>query len=162
MALVDIYAIDNSRSDLVMWVDSALTSGDIGIKNVADLATYVAIRCSGGDTIRELRIIGHGNADGQWFGSDWIGSSYLRYHAANLRKIGRCFNHPKGFVTLGGCKVGQNPILLGQLSMYFGVPVRAFTASQNPAIPGDEGAEVKCYLLSCSKGCSTLLDRVGY
>lgn len=59
---------------------------------MANLATYVTIRCSGGDTLRELRIVGHGNANGQWFGSDWICSSYLRYHTANLRKIGRCFD----------------------------------------------------------------------
>jgi len=162
MSLIDIYVIDNSRSDLVMWVDSALTTKDVGIKDIADLAAYVTLRCSNGDRMRELRIVGHGNANGQWIGSDWIGSSYLRTHGANLNQIGRFFDRSVGFVTLGGCKVGQNPILLGQLSMYFRVPVRAFTSSQNPAIPGDEGAEVKCYLLSCTKGSPTFLDRVDY
>ncbi len=144
-----------------MWVDSALTANDVGFKNVADMANYVSRKCSGGDKIRELRIIGHGNTNGQYFGSDWIDGSTVLMHASNLRRLAPYFDS-SGFVTLGGCKVGQNSILLGKLSMYFGVPVRAFTASQNPTIPGDEGAQVRCYLLSCTKGSPTLLDRIGY
>lgn len=161
MALIDIYIVDNSKRDIVMWVDSALTANDVGVKNVVDMADYVTRKCSGGDKIRELRIIGHGNTNGQFFGSNWIDGSTVVAHAPNLRRIAPFFS-PSGFVTLGGCKVGQNSILLGKLSMYFGVPVRAWTASQNPAIPGDEGAQVQCYLLSCSKGSPTLLDRIGY
>lgn len=64
MALIDIYIVDNSKRDIVMWVDSALTANDVGVKNVVDMADYVTRKCSGGDKIRELRIIGHGNTNG--------------------------------------------------------------------------------------------------
>jgi hypothetical protein len=161
MALIDIYVVDNSKSDIVMTIDQALTRNDVGVKDVADLAAYIARKCSSGDKIRELRIVGHGNTSGQYFGGDWVDSSTLRYYAADLRRIAKFFSSG-GFVTLGGCKVGQNQILLGQLSLYFGVPVRAFTSSQNPTIPGDEGAEVKCFLLSCNKGKPTFLDHMEY
>ena len=162
MALIDIYVADNSRSDIVLWVDSALTSKDIGIQDVQDLADYVTARCSAGDKLRELRIVGHGNPKGQWIGSDWVTSGILHLYAKNFHRIARCFAHPDGFVTMGGCKVGQNPILLGQLSAYFRVPVRAFTSSQNPVIPGDEGTEIKCYMLSCTKGKPGIADYFDY
>jgi len=32
MALIDVYVVDSSKSDIVMWVDSALTPNDVGIK----------------------------------------------------------------------------------------------------------------------------------
>ena len=120
MTLIDIYMVDASKSDIVMTVDQALTRRDVGIKDVADLAGYVARKCSGSDKIRELRIVGHGNTDGQYFGGDWVDSSTLRFYAADLQRIAKFFGSG-GFVTLGGCKVGQNQIFLGQLSLYFGV-----------------------------------------
>lgn len=150
MANIDIYVIGNS-SDVVTFVDSALTAGDIPIANVKDLVTQVSTKCAaGGDKIRELRIVGHGNHEGQWIGSDWVTSQTVDWHAAEWRKL-RPFFSTSGLVTLGGCKVGQVSLLLVKLSNYLAVPVRGFRTFQNPAIPGDEGGETKCFYFNCTR-----------
>lgn len=161
MPLIDIYVVDSSKPDIVMSIDMALTANEVGIKDVADLVRFATRKCIGGIKIRELRILGHGRPDGQYFGGDWVDDVTLPAYSADLRRIAPCFGST-GFVTLGGCKVGQNQIFLAKLSYYFGVPVRAFTASQSPIIPGDEGSEVKCFLLDCRKGKYTVLDKIGF
>jgi hypothetical protein len=81
--------------------------------------------------------------EGQYFGADWVCSKGLKFYASNFQTIGRCF-YPSGFVTLGGsCWTKSDPARTA-FDVFRG-PVRAFTTSLNPAIPGDKGFEVKCY-----------------
>ncbi|MFC1642863.1 hypothetical protein ACFL5O_09310 [Myxococcota bacterium] len=67
MAVIDVYVIDDSTFDLTMFMDAALTWGDVGIRNVKDMVNKL---CLTGDRIAELRIVGHGNETGQYIGSD--------------------------------------------------------------------------------------------
>lgn len=154
--LVDLYFIDSSRSDLVMGLDRLLTAGDLGIKNVADMVTQCKSVCSKGAKIRELRVVGHGNASGQWFGEDWVDENTLASHQTKLAGLRPCFD-AMSYVSLGGCKVGQAEILLSRFSKIVGVPVQAWTASQRPGVPGDEGANVRCFRYACERG-----DKVGF
>jgi|KBSMisStandDraft_5_1062788.scaffolds.fasta_scaffold34467_3 hypothetical protein len=151
MSTINFYFIDNSKWDFVMWFDSVVTANDIGIKNVADMVRKILAKCSSGDKIGELRIFGHGNRDGQWIGGDWVTSASVSSHTIDFARLRPLFD-PFGMITLGGCQVGLNDLLLAKLSAIVGVPVRAFTAKQRPGVPGDEGAETKCYYLSCTHG----------
>jgi len=137
-----------------MWIDGAVTSGEISILGVADMATKLeAAFAQTGDKIGELRIVGHGNAYGQFMGANWIEDRTAGTYAKDFRRIGKLFSAQRGVVTLGGCQVGQNGPLLLKLSEYFKVPVRAFTALQRPLVPGDEGNSTDCYVT-----CSTSKD----
>ena len=151
MSTVNFYVIDESRSDFVMWFDSVVTRGDIGIRNVTDMVNKIIVRCGSSDKIGELRIMGHGNREGQWIGGEWVTSQNVTDHKVDFARL-RPYFDPFGLITMGGCRVGQNDLLLAKLSWMTGVSVRAFTAMQRPGVPGDEGSETRCYYLSCNHG----------
>jgi hypothetical protein len=65
MAVIDVYAIDDSSFDLTLFLDRALTWGDVGIRNLKDIVDKLTKLCANGDRIAELRIVGHGNDLGQ-------------------------------------------------------------------------------------------------
>ena len=150
MGNIDVYVID-SKSDMVLGVDRALTFGDIGISSVRDLVAQVGKACKGGDKVRELRIVGHGTEYGQFIGGDWVGDANVHAFAVHWATLKTYFDPSCGLVTLGGCKVGQAELLLVKMSHYLGVPVRGFRTYQNPAIPGDEGGETRCIYYSCTR-----------
>jgi hypothetical protein len=151
MATVNVYCIDNSRSDWVYWIDSALTARDIGIASVADMVQKISALCASGDRIGELRIAGHGNRRGQFVGANWLDDTTLMQHRFQLSRLSALFaSRRSSLVSMGGCRVGQNEGLLLSLSQVFGVTVRGWTARQRPLVPGDEGNETRC-LTTCSR-----------
>jgi hypothetical protein len=149
MADVNVYVIDNSRWDVVMFLDSAVTLGEVPIKNVKEMVTKILKRCAHGDKIAELRIVGHGNEFGQYVGADWLDSDTIRRYRSDLFKLVPFFGK-NGHVIMGGCKVGRNGSFLLKLSNYLNVPVTGFTASQRPLVPGDEGGSTTCFL-TCTR-----------
>jgi hypothetical protein len=162
MADIDVYCVSDDHPDVVTWVDSALTIGDVPITNVGDMVAKLVARfgatVGGGDKIRELRIVGHGNAHGQYIGSDWVDGKTIRAFRPEFVWLTRFFAHPGGLITLGGCLVGRNGPLLLALSDMTNVPVRAFTASQRPTVPGDEGNETRCYITCARSSGGNLWD----
>jgi hypothetical protein len=150
MSTIDVYVIDK-RSDIVMAVDRALTVGELDIGSVRDLAAQVSKLCSGGDRVRELRIVGHGNETGQYVGGDWLCDLNVHAFAPHWALLKKCFDPTCGSVTFGGCKVGQAELLMVKLSHHLGVPVRGFRTFQNPIIPGDEGGETRCVYFGCTR-----------
>lgn len=151
MSDIDVYCVSADKPDVVMWIDSAITPRDVPILNVSDMANKLVARFdSGGDRIRELRIVGHGNSYGQYMGSDWIDNDTIRGFRPPFSRLSRLFARSGALITLGGCLVGNNGPLLVELSNMTNVPVRAFTASQRPLVPGDEGNETRCYI-TCAK-----------
>jgi Domain of unknown function (DUF4347) len=161
MAEIDVYCVSDDHPDVVMWIDSALTPSDVPIKNVADMVFKLVARfgtkVGAGDCIGELRIVGHGNEYGQYMGSDWIDNKSIEKFRPQFSKLMRLFGR-NGLITLGGCRVGRNGSLLVKLSDMTNVPVRAFTASQRPAVPGDEGNETKCYITCARSSGGNLWD----
>jgi hypothetical protein len=144
MSLIDIYCVADHELDATMWVDSLLTPGDVGIAGVADLVAKVQARCAGGDRVRELRVVGHGDEWGQYFGADWVNEQTATHrHRADFACLRGLFG-PGGFMTLGGCDVGEAAALLRALSGIVGVPVQGFMAKQYPLFPGDEGRRRRC------------------
>jgi len=151
MAEIDFYVVDDSAFDIVMFLDSSVTFGDVPIKTVKDMVVKILKSCARGNKIAELRIVGHGNEYGQYIGSDWVDSSTVRKYRSDLVRLAPFFGKA-GHVIMGGCKVGQNGALLVTLSDYFNVPVTGYTASQRPLIPGDEGGSTTCYLTCTRSG----------
>ena len=154
-SLQDVYVIDASKPDTVMWVDSALTYGDVGIKSVADMVSTVQALAKK-KKVRELRIMGHGNVYGQWVGSDWLSLATLPTHRPELLKLVHCFGSG-GFITMAGCEQGNNGGFLLEISNITGVPVQGFTAMQRPTLPGDEGGVTRCFI-TCARGPTTGSD----
>jgi len=165
MEILDVYVIDDSSFDLTMFLDSALTWGDTGIKNTKDMADKLVKLCIGGDRIAELRILGHGNDTGQYVGSDWLEKSNLGQYREQLARISPLFvrlqnsSTRRAHVTMGGCRVGRNGSFLLALSEIWNVPVSGFTALQRPGVPGDEGGRTTCYI-TCAKGGRTTADSI--
>jgi hypothetical protein len=161
MSNIDVYCVSDDHPDIVMWIDSALTPRDIPIRNVSDMVSKLVARfgteAGKGDRINELRIVGHGNAFGQYIGSDWIDCDTIKKFRSEFCKLMPLFCSP-GLITLGGCQVGQNGGLLLQLSDMTNVAVRAFSASQRPLVPGDEGNETKCYITCARSHAGNLWD----
>lgn len=151
MAVRDIYVVDASKFDTVMWIDAALTIGEIEIAGVDDMVRKIETRCAGGDRIGELRIVGHGNDTGQYVGADWLSASTVRRHRPALNRLQPLFSS-EGVVVLGGCLVGHASELMILLADILNVPIRAFRASQRPLIPGDEGSRVQCYITCTREG----------
>lgn len=150
MGNIDIYVIDNSPG-IIMTIGRALSIGSIGITSVRSMVEQVGIACKGVDKVRELRISGHGDEDGQFIGDDWVGEANIHAFAADLAKLKTYFDPSCGLVTLEGCKVGQAELLLVKMSHHLGVPVRGFRTFQNDFIPGDEGGETRCIYYSCTR-----------
>jgi hypothetical protein len=150
---IDVYCVSANESDVVMWIDSAVTPRDVPILSVSDMVTKLVARfgtsAGRGDKIGELRIVGHGNAYGQYVGADWLDNTSLRSFRSEFARLRSLFGR-SGLITLGGCLVGRNGGLLVALSDITNVPVRAFTASQRPLVPGDEGNETRCYI-TCTR-----------
>jgi hypothetical protein len=151
MATMDFHVVDGSKFDIVMSVEEALSVGEIGVKSVPDMVRQLETKCAGGDLIGELRIVGHGNENGQYFGGDWINDYTVHSYAAYWTRLRKLFDTGKGLVTLGGCKVGQAELLLVKLSKLLDVPVRGFRTFQNPVVPGDEGGETRCTPYACAR-----------
>ena len=153
MSEIDVYCVSADHPDVVMWIDSALTPRDVPITSVADMVFKLVGRfgtkAGRSDRIGELRIVGHGNEYGQYIGSDWIDHSTIGKFLPQFSKLIGVFGQ-NGLITLGGCLVGRNGSLLLKLSDMTNVPVRAFTASQRPLVPGDEGNETRCYI-TCAR-----------
>lgn len=165
MSTINVYVIDNSQFDLTMFVDSALTWGDVGIRNVRDMVDKLVNLCAHGDRIAELRIVGHGNDRGQYVGSDWLSESTLWSHRQQLARISSLFVRTRGessesaHVIMGGCQQGRNGSFLLALSDIWNVPVSGFTALQRPGVPGDEGGRTTCYI-TCARQGRTTADAV--
>lgn len=159
MPNVDVYCVSANESDVVVWLDSAVTPRDIPILSVADMVTKLIARfgTGGGDKIGELRIVGHGDKTGQDIGADWIDSTTLPSYRSELHRLFPLFG-PEALVTMGGCRAGHNGGLLLELSNIWNVPVRGFTANQRPLIPGDEGNETKCYITCARSHGGNLFD----
>jgi len=144
MPLIDIYCVADHEFDETMWVDGLLTQGEVGIASVADMVAKVQARCAGGDRIRELRVFGHGDEWGQYFGADWVNEQTAMHRfRPQLEQLRGLFG-PGGFMTLGGCDVGEAAALLRALFAIVGVPAQAFMAKQYPVFPGDEGRRRRC------------------
>lgn len=159
MANIDVYCVSADHPDLVMWIDSLVTPRDVPIISVSDMVNKLVARFgSSSDRIRELRIVGHGNDYGQYIGADWIDNSTLRNFRSQLHRLTGLFATSESLITLGGCKVGRNGSLLVELSNITNVPVRAFTASQRPLVPGDEGNETICYITCARSSGGNLWD----
>lgn len=167
MADVNIYIIDDKEFDLTMWVDSALTWGDVGVQSIADMVKKVLKICEEEKSkIGRLTIVGHGNEYGQFVGRDWLGDfanvvaggldSSIPLYRADLVKLRGHFGKT-GEVILGGCRVGRNSSLLLRLSDIWMVPVSAFTAYQRPVLPGDESGQTTCYI-TCTRQGRTFAD----
>jgi hypothetical protein len=125
-----------------------------------------------------LTIFGHGNANGQDFGSDWVDLNTLPGFRGQLSRIRPFFargplpillwlaQQTQGIpadgatVILGGCMVGRNSPLLQALSDIFGVPVVAWTATQHPLLPGHQGGMKVCSPKKCDYMGRTLLDLI--
>jgi hypothetical protein len=164
MATIDVYVIDDSSFDLTLFMDSALTWGDVGIKNLKDMVDKLVKLCATGDRIAELRILGHGDPTGQYIGADWVTESSLTAHREQLARMSPLFVRTPGatsraHVIMAGCRQGQNGSFLLALSNIWNVPVSGFTALQRPAVPGDEGGTTTCYI-TCAKGARTTADSV--
>jgi hypothetical protein len=163
MAIIDVYVIGDSKFDLTTFLDSTLTWGDIGIKNVKDMADKPVGLCVNGDHIAQLRIVGHGNALGQYIGTDWIDHKSLGSHRQQLARMSPLFvramdsSDRRAHVVMGGCEQGRNGGLLLALSDIWNVPVSGFTAMQRPILPGDEGGETTCYI-TCTRQGQTAAD----
>jgi hypothetical protein len=158
---IDIYCVADHEPDVVMWVDALFTWGEIGITSVTDMVQKVKEVCGTRRKIRELRILGHGNWEGQFFGRDWVSNDNINSFRGELVQLSGLFGR-EGLVTLGGCQVGGNSRLLLELGDILNVPVRAFEANQRPTVPGDEGREVRCYLTCTRSGSRTWshIDRI--
>jgi hypothetical protein len=163
MAIIDVYVIDDSKFDLTMFLDSALTWGDVGIKNIKDMADKLAGLCSRGNRIAELTIVGHGNELGQYVGTDWLSNDSLPSYRPQLRRLTTLFvrtgSARSAHVTMGGCQQGRNGGLLLGLSDIWNVPVSGYTALQRPGVPGYEGGKTTCYL-TCARQGRTTADKV--
>jgi len=164
MAVIDVYVVDDSSFDLTMFIDSALTWGDIGVKNVRDMADKVTGLCSSGDRIAKLRIMGHGNDAGQYIGSDWVSEAKLPSFRAQFARLSGLFvragsDGASAELIMGGCQQGRNGSFLLAISNIVNVPVSGFTALQRPVLPGDEGGRTTCYI-TCARGGRTAADSV--
>jgi hypothetical protein len=162
MPAIDVYVIDDSRFDLTMFVDSALTWNDVGVRNLRDMADKLVKLCLKGDRIAELRIVGHGNEIGQYVGSEWLTEASLGTHRAQLGRISSLFTRvgqssKRAHVIMGGCQQGRNGGFLLALSNILSVPVSGFTAMQRPVLPGDEGGRTTCYI-TCNRQGRTKAD----
>jgi|NOAtaT_7_FD_contig_21_988952_length_751_multi_7_in_0_out_0_2 hypothetical protein len=160
MSEINIYCVSNNRNDLVMFLDSLFTFNDIGVSSVSDMVGKVVGKCSRGDRIAELRIVGHGNALGQYIGADWVEETTLPPLESELRRLRPLFGG-NGLVTLGGCRVGHSSGLMLRMSNILNVPVRGFRAAQRPLIPGDEGSEQRCYI-TCTRQSRRGFDHVDW
>ena len=163
MATIDVYVIDDSRFDLTMLLDSALTWNDVGIQNVKDMVNTLVGLCQGGDSLGHLTIVGHGNSTGQYIGSDFVTLQSLPAFRPDLGRMTRLFARGAGsgsrHVTMGGCRQGRNSGLLLALSNIWNVPVSGYTALQRPGIPGYEGGRTTCYI-TCTRQGRTTADSV--
>jgi hypothetical protein len=159
---MNLTVVDDSRSDFVMWISSALTPSDIPILSVADMVSKLLRKCGSGKKIDRLEIIGHGNATGQYVGADWLDSGSLSTHRGELGRLAPFFS-PSAVVTLGGCSVGRASSLLIELSgLWPGVTVRAMTANQRPLLPGEEGGVRECVRRRCSSSGEGFWDWVDH
>ena len=152
----DVYCV--GTGDFVLWLDAALTWGEVEINGVADMVAKVPMQLGKEQRLGTLTIVGHGNAVGQYVGGDWISDMTVNGHAVSLQKLAPLFDKAKGRVVLGGCQVGAASVLMCRLSDIFGIPVVGFTANQRPALPGDEGAEATCRHKVYTRGESTFMD----
>ena len=109
------------------------------------------------DQIACLRIVGHGNARGQYIGRDWVSEQNLGKYQDMLEQLNSLFDIDLGEVIMGGCQQGQNGAFLLALSNIWGVPVSGFTAMQRPLIPGDEGSRTTCFI-TCRRSAETGWD----
>lgn len=162
MAAIDVYVIDDSSFDLTMFIDSALTWSDVGVKNLKDMVDKLVKLCLKGDRIAELRIVGHGNDLGQYVGSDWLTQDSLTTHRAQLARLCPLFvrvgqSAKRAHVVMGGCQQGRNGGFLLAISNILNVPVSGFTALQRPVLPGDEGGKTTCYI-TCNRQGRTAAD----
>ena len=153
---VNVYVFSDHKFDIVMWIDSALTLGEQGVLSIRDMVAKLQKLCADGTRIGELRILGHGNQNGQYIGSDWLEIGTLPSHQTDLAKLAPLFG-PHGQVVMGGCRVGRATELLLALSNLWHVPVSGFTALQRPPIPGDEGGRTTC-LVKCNSAGYTFAD----
>ena len=151
MATIDVHVVDVSKPDIVMSIERGLSIGEVGVKDVPDMATQLEKICGRVNLIGELRIVGHGNETGQYFGGDWINDYTVHSFGMHWLRMRRLFDTGKGLVTLGGCKTGQAEMLLIKLSSLLNVPVRGFRTFQNPIVPGDEGGETRCTPYGCTR-----------
>ena len=158
MAVVDFYVIADKEFDITMWIDGALTVGDVGINSVADMVDKLTKKCATGDKIGTLQIFGHGNDNGQYIGENWVSKFSLPGVAADLRKLRPHFGRGAE-VIMAGCQQGQNGGLLLALSDLLNVRVSGFTALQRPALPGDEGGRTTCFI-TCTREGQTTADEV--
>lgn len=164
-----IYVIDGN-SDIVDWLDSLFTVGDITVSGVQDMVDKV-LRRVGDNWIRSLFIGGHGSPGYQSIGAgpnwDSTGDRSLQIDSStnglkgnsahHLARLNRKFSYD-AVVTLGGCQTGQGDAgktLLKELSRILGVPVEAGTANQRPFVPGMEGSVNRCTSSECTSLPST-------
>ncbi len=156
-----IYVIDGSQGLLgnpVDWLDSLFTINEILVVSVSDMVNKIETRLGRGRKIQNLFIGGHGapgyQSVGAGSGWDTTGAFSLQVDSSNglllgtaeaqMNRLGRNFA-PNAIVTLGGCQVGRDTILLKAVSKSLGsVPVQAGTANQRPLVPGMEGAVIRC------------------
>jgi hypothetical protein len=80
---------DDNDLDLTTFIDSALTWGDVGVKDLQDMVDKLVRLGAGGDRIAELHIVGHGNDRGQFIGTDWLDHTSLSRHRPQLARLSR-------------------------------------------------------------------------
>ena len=157
-SLQDVYVIED-KADVFLWGSAAITLGEVAITGIADMVSKVQALAKT-KRVRELRIVGHGSAHGQYIGKDWLSiTSLAKTFRPDFVKLSvGCFG-PGGFITMGGCEQGENGGLLLEISNIVGVPVQGFTAAQRVLPFGDEGGLTRCFI-TCAREGKTFADSV--
>lgn len=127
---IEVTVIDDS--DHVGWAAAATRIGEIYMTSCKDMVDNVlSLLTSEGETMSRLNILDHGNPTSFSLGGDWVSSSTLSTHRANLTRLNGHFD-TNGFVHLQHCQIGQNAPLLVSLAAILGVSVYAGQDYQNP------------------------------
>ena len=147
---IDIYCIGKGEDfDIVTFLANVFHPLALTFGTAADMVKQVVLSCNKGQ-LGELTIVGHGNPEGQYFGTDWVDNDSLESFRKDLVRLNPLFGRD-GLVTLAGCEQGQNGSFLLALSDMLDVPVRGFTAYQRPVFPGNQGSETRCFI-TCTRG----------
>jgi hypothetical protein len=163
MGSIDIVCVNaHMLGDDATWWGGFWAVGEIYIAGVADMVEKVKARLDeeeAGTSIRELRLLGHGNESGQWIGADWIGQMEVATYARDFQALAGRFASG-GWMTLEGCGVGYAIYMMLALSDVVGVPVQGYLATQYYRVPGAEGRSMRCYEGKAGAGPLTFKDQV--
>lgn len=129
----EVYAIDETTSsggvDIVGWVESATTIGEVNFTNVATFVGNVLAHI-GPRSMSLLHIQVHGNPSSVRFGSQWVSDRNFGTHRAQFARLTPKFTR-NAWVDLRACKIGQNLALMRLFHGLWGTGIVAGRGSQN-------------------------------